>query len=367
MIYLDNAATTKRKPAKVYMALFRDTLFHSSNAGRGAYKLSLNATKTIITAQDEIAELFCIKKPQNIIFTQNATYAINFAILGTLKPEDHVIVTQMEHNSVLRPIHKHRNYSVVNADKDGYVNIGDIKKEIRPDTKLIIISHASNVCGTVQNISAVSALAKSNGIMFMLDAAQSAGIIPIDNQVLDADFIAFPGHKGLMGPLGTGGLYVKSPKRLTPVITGGTGSSSNLLEQPRVMPDMLHSGTVNTPAIAGLTEGVKFVKRHGVKEIGEHESEISYELYQRLMNMNNVTVYGNHSPVGIVAFNIKNKDSNETAEALFDFALRAGFHCAPLAHVALGTQNTGAIRASFGFFNKKSDAIRLADAVYKIQ
>lgn len=366
MIYLDNAATTARKPIGVYRALMWETLFHSSNAGRGTHRESLRATEAIINAQDEIGMLFNIKKPQNIVFTQNATYALNLAILGTLGNGGHAIVTQMDHNSVLRPVYRLGNYTVVNADTDGYVCVKDIERAIRPDTKMIIMSHASNVCGTVQNIGAVSQLAKSNGIMFMIDAAQTAGVVPIDNEILGADFIACAGHKGLMGPLGTGCLYVHSPRKLIPVITGGTGSNSELKEQPRNMPEMLHSGTMNTPAISALAEGVKFVRNHGADEIGAYESELANELRNRLANMSHVKIYGSPPQIGTVAFNIKGMGSDEAAAKLTGFALRAGFHCAPLAHEALKTQKTGAVRASFGYFNKKSDAVKLADAIYKI-
>lgn len=366
MIYLDNAATTKKKPASVLASLLWQSAFHSTNAGRGTHTQSLCAAKTVINAQDEIAELFCIKKPQNIIFTQNATYALNLAILGSLEKTDHVIITQMEHNSVLRPVHRLGNYSIIGADREGYVKINEIEGLIRPDTKMIIASHASNVCGTVQNISAISKIAKRHGLLFLVDAAQSAGAIPIDNSALGADFIACAGHKGLMGPLGTGLLYVNSPRQLKPVITGGTGSESKLRTQPRTMPDMLHPGTLNTPAIAALCQGVKFIKKHGVEEIGEYESSLANELYIRLMNMEKVKVYGSRPITGTVAFNIEGKHSEETAAALAEFALRAGFHCAPTAHEALGTQETGAVRASFGFFNKKSEAIKLADAVFRL-
>lgn len=287
-------------------------------------------------------------------------------MLGTLREGDHVIVTQMEHNSVLRPVYKCGNYTVVKADCDGYVSVKDIENAICPNTKMIIISHASNVCGTVQNIEAVAKLAKSNTIMIMIDAAQTAGILHIDNESLEADFIACSGHKGLMGPLGTGCLYVKSQRMLNPVITGGTGSHSELREQPRIMPEMLHIGTMNAPAIAALAEGVKFVRKHGEDEIGAYESELAQEVRDRLLNMNNIKVYGGRPQIGTIAFNVLGKGSEETTELLSNFALRAGYHCAPLAHKALNTQKTGVVRASFGYFNKKSDALKLADEIYKI-
>lgn len=365
MIYLDNAATSAIKPETVYKTLDRYTRLHSANAGRGTNDESLFSVNAILEAQDTAAELFNISHPQNIAFMQNATYALNAAILGTLSNGEHAVTTVIDHNSVLRPLNRLGNFTAVPADKEGFVSPYEIERAIRHDTKMIIISHASNVCGTVQNIESVSKIAKLHKIKLMIDTAQTAGILKIDNAVLDADFIAFSGHKGLMGPLGTGGLYVKTPKELEPVITGGTGSNSEIPEQPRVMPDMLHSGTMNTPAIAALSEGIKFVMSIGTDEILRHERGLAAALRSELMNMEGVTVYGRQDGIGTVAFNIDGLDSAETCGMLKDFALRAGYHCAPLAHKALGTEKTGAVRASFGIFNTYEHAQLLADAVYR--
>lgn len=366
MIYLDNAATSAVKPEAVYRTLDSFTRNHSANAGRGASKESLFSIRTILKVQDLIAELFNISQPQNIAFTQNATYALNTAILGTLAKGGHAITTVMDHNSVLRPLYRLGNFTAVEADKSGAVSPYDIEKAIRSDTKMIIASHASNVCGTIQNIEAIARIAKNNKIKFMLDAAQTAGILKIDNALLDADFIAFSGHKGLMGPLGTGGLYVRKPEELEPVITGGTGSLSEEIAQPRIMPDMLHSGTFNTPAVAALGEGIKFILAHGTEKILEHERYLADFLKNELLNMKAITVYGSDKHIGTVAFNVNGTDSEDTASRLDGFALRAGYHCAPLAHKALGTEKTGAVRASFGIFNTKSDAQALIDAISKI-
>ena len=365
MIYLDNAATSAIKPETVYETLDRYTRLHSANAGRGINDESLFSVNAILEAQDTAAELFNISRPQNIAFMQNATYALNAVILGTLSDGGHAGTTVMDHNSVLRPLNRLGNFTAVPADKEGFVSPYEIERAIRPDTKMIIISHASNVCGTVQNIESVSKIARLHKIKLMIDAAQTAGILKIDNAVLDADFIAFSGHKGLMGPLGTGGLYVKTPEELEPVITGGTGSSSEIPEQPRVMPDMLHSGTMNTPAIAALSEGIKFVMSIGTDEILRHERGLAVFLRSELMNMEGVTVYGRQDGIGTVAFNIDGLDSAEACGTLKGFALRAGYHCAPLAHKALGTEKTGAVRASFGIFNTHEHAQLLADAIYR--
>lgn len=367
MIYLDNAATSAIKPEIVYETLDKFTRYHSANAGRGMSRESLFSINTILRAQDTAAELFHIAKPQNIAFTQNATYALNLAILGTLSHGGHAVTTVMDHNSVLRPLQRLGNYTAVGADNTGLVSPYEIEKAIRPDTKMIILSHASNVCGTLQQIESVAHIAKLHKVKLMIDTAQTAGIVEIDNAILDADFIAFSGHKGLMGPLGTGGLYVRCPEELEPVITGGTGSNSESLIQPDTMPDMLHSGTVNTPAIAALNEGIRIVLQLGTDTILEHEQALALFVREELMNMKNVTVYGNAEGIGTVAFNVKGKSSNETDELLEDFVVRAGYHCAPLAHKALGTERTGAVRASFGIYNTPEQARAFVEKVNEIQ
>ena len=366
MIYLDNAATTIHKPQQVYETLYEYSTKHGANALRGAYGESLKSSEVIVDAQNIIGALFNIKQVQNIVFTQNATYALNTAILGTLEKDDHAVITQMEHNSVVRPIHSLCSYTVVKADKDGFVSPYDIEKAITPKTKLIAVTHASNVCGTLQDIKSVSKIAHLHKVKLLIDAAQSAGAVEIDIEEINPDFLAFSGHKGLMGPMGTGGLYIKNPQELKAVICGGTGSDSQNVAQPETMPEKFHSGTLNTPALAALTEGVKYIMDTGVKEIGRYENEIAAFLKSELKNMKGVKVYGAKESVANVAFNIEGIDSGETAKLLNDFALRAGYHCAPFAHNALGTQDTGAVRASFGIFNTRDEARALADSVYKI-
>lgn len=367
MMYLDNAATTLRKPASVYASLIKNSVFGSGNAGRGGHKQSVRAAEVIVDAQDAVARLFNISNPQNIIFTQNATYALNTAIFGTLRNGGHVVVTEMEHNSVLRPVYLLGNYTVVRADRNGLVRAEDVEAAIREDTRLIVCTHASNVCGTIQPVNEIGRIAHKRGIPFLADTAQTAGCLDIDAEEMQADMIAFSGHKGLMGPLGTGGLYVKNPDALEPFALGGTGSKSESTSQPDFMPDKFHSGTMNTPAIAALTTGVNFVLRHGAGAIGEYEASLAEIFRDNLMNMKNVTVYGGKESVATVAFNVDGLSSEETFERLKGkAALRAGYHCAPLAHKALGTSKTGVVRASFGFFNTKKDAKRISELVYKI-
>lgn len=362
MLYLDNAATSIKKPFRVYSSMIYNTLFCSANAGRGGHRLSLKNMEKVIETQELIAELLNIREPQNIAFTPNATYALNMAIAGTLADGGHVVVTQMDHNSVLRPVHRLGNYSVAKADKAGYVSAAAVEKEIRPDTKLVVCTHASNVCGTIMNVEEIGRVAKKHGAKFLIDAAQTAGCVNIDAEKMHADFIAFSGHKGLMGPLGTGGLYVRNPSLLKSVISGGTGSNSESLDQPHEMPDMLHSGTLNTPAIAALGAAVRFILKEGVRAIGERERYLALRLDEMLGNTKGIRCYGGKNKTGISAFNIGTLTSAEAEERIGNsVALRSGYHCAPLAHKALGTEDTGIVRVSFGAF----DSLNTVQKVYK--
>ncbi len=367
MLYLDNAATTLRKPASVYAQMMKSMIFAGGNAGRGGHKQSMKAVQTIVDTQDLIAQLMNIPRPENIVFTQNATYALNTAILGTVHDGGHIVVTAMDHNSVLRPAYLLGNLTVVGASKDGCIDVSDVEAAIREDTRLIACTHASNVCGTIQPVYEIGALAKKYNIPFLVDTAQTAGCMDIDIRAMNAELVAFSGHKGLMGPLGTGGLYVENPEKLRPLVTGGTGSNSESVIQPEFMPDKFHSGTMNTPAIAALGAGVKYVIKYGADNIHEYETGLARRFKSELLNMRGVKVYGNDNAVATVAFNIGKIGSEEVFELLRGrAAVRAGYHCAPLAHQAIGTAETGAVRASFGIFNTRRDVDRMAEYVYGI-
>lgn len=366
MIYLDNAATTRRKPYSVYEAVIKSTIMGRGNAGRGVNKLSIGSVKTIIEAQEAVAELFNIKDESNVVFMSNATYALNTAILGVLKKEDNILITQMEHNSVLRPAVLHGNYTIASADSEGYVHPLEIRKRLGKAAKLTVCTHISNVCGTMQPIKEIARAAHNSGSMFMADCSQSAGAARIDMEDIGADMIACAGHKGLMGPMGTGVLCIKNPERIRAVITGGTGSESQSLSQPQSMPDKFHSGTMNIPAIAGLREGVRFILKEGAENIGAYEKSLADSLRERLYNMDKIRIYGKNDS-GITAFNVIGHGSEEIGELLgSDIIVRCGYHCAPLAHKALGTDNGGLVRVSFGYFNKKKDVNEFADCVYKV-
>ncbi len=366
MIYLDNAATTRRKPYSVYSAMLGYALMYGGNAGRGANGLSLGGINTILSAQESAARLFGVADESNVVFTLNATYALNMAILGVLEPHDHVVVTAMDHNSVLRPAALHGNYSVAKADKYGYVSPLAVRKCMKPDTKLVVCTHISNVCGTIQNVSEIAKVAHGYGALFLLDASQSAGGVDVQMKKIGADMLACPGHKGLMGPMGTGILCIKEPERVKAIIVGGTGSESESVSQPDAMPDKFHSGTVNVPALAGLKKGIDFVLKEGASSIGDHEHLLNTVFRNNLKEMGNISIYGRND-TAITAFNVCGLASEETAAALGDkFIVRAGYHCAPLAHKALGTDNGGSVRVSFGYFNTLADVAKITDRVYKI-
>ncbi len=374
MLYLDNAATSKDKPKVFYKAMNKFTREFSVNAGRGGHDFSIKGAEGISETAEELAGLFGIDNPERIAFSYNATMSLNQAIAGILINGGHAVVTEMEHNSVLRPVHSFGNYTFAKADSLGRVSPESIKSAIKSDTRLVVCTHASNVCGSVEPIAEIGKAAHESGALLLVDAAQSAGCKKIDVNKMNIDMLAFSAHKGLLGPMGVGGLYVKEGIELVPLISGGTGSQSKLLEQPADMPGFLQAGTQNTPGIMALGKSVKFIKNVTEEAISAHNTELAYVLIERLMNMNGVTVYGicerkDGDRNGTVLFNIDGMESGEVCEMLndeFKIAVRGGWHCAYYAHCALGSEKSGGIRASFGLFSKKSDAERLADSVYKI-
>ena len=372
MLYLDNAATTLKKPLCVCRAMIYNTLNNSVNAGHGGHFYSIRGMKGIYESAEKIAELINVKNPERIAFTQNATYALNMAIRGAVEKNDHIVTTCMDHNSVLRTAADLGNFTMVGADKTGYVTPENIERAIKPETKLIVMTHISNVSGTVEPVEAVGKIAKKHGILFMVDAAQSVGVKDIDAEKLGADMLAFSAHKGLMGPLGVGVLYVSENVDLKPVITGGTGVDSKNLIQPRTFPDMIHSGTMNTPAIMSCAAAADYLKKRGAENIGERESELAMRFIENIKNMDNIKVYGKTEKKGrsgIVSFNVGNISSTEIAEILNDeykICTRGGWHCAYPAHCAIGSGESGAVRVSFGAFDDGYALDRITEAVYEI-
>ena len=372
MLYLDNAATSYRKPAEVYLAMAKNSIEYSMNAGRGGHRLSIKGEEALLDSAEKLCGLFHINNPSRIAFTMNATYALNMAINGIMQTGGHMITTSMDHNSVLRPAHAHGDYTVIQADETGLVHAEDIEAAIRPDTRLIAMTHVSNVCGTIRPVRTVGMIARKHGVLFLLDAAQSAGCIDIDVNDMHVDMLAFSGHKGLMGPLGTGGLYVHENVPLSPVIRGGTGSRSESLVQPDDMPDMLQSGTMNTPAVLSLASAVGYIQRQTPYAIGERERCLAADFISNIENMDGVKLYGLKNGAGrngTVAFNINGMESQEIADLLserYNIAVRGGWHCAYKAHETIGSADSGAVRASFGAFNHKRDVLKITDAVWNI-
>jgi len=361
MIYFDNAATTFPKPKEVYDAIMEAMKEYGANPGRSGHKLALKMSREIYKTRELLAQLFNVSNPMNIIFTGNCTDSLNIAIKGLLKEGDHVITTSMEHNSVLRPLHalkkKGVDVTIVQADNMGRINPEDIRRSIKDNTKLIATTHVSNLTGTILPVEEIGKIAKDNGIYYLVDAAQSAGVYDIDVEKMNIDFLAFPGHKSLLGPQGTGGLYIREGIDVEEMKQGGTGSASHLLDQPHICPDRYESGTLNGPGIVGLGAGVNYILREGIERIRKHEIKLTKHFMEEVLKIDKVKVYGpldiaEHGPV--VAINILGADSSEVSYVLdekYNIATRPGLHCAPLAHKTIGTLEEGVVRFSFGPFN----------------
>lgn len=375
MIYLDNAATTYPKPAPVTQAVYDFMRKKAANPGRSGHKLSMAAAEEVYLCRSAIAEFFNAPGPECVAFTQNATQAINMALKGELiyKKGGHVVTSDLEHNAVMRPLHKlvsaGISYSTARVDlKNDDATLVAFESQITSKTVMIACTHASNVCGRILPIKRLGALCHEHGLKFIVDASQSAGVVPIDMKECNIDYLCLPGHKSLYGPMGTGVLVTSCGELLETIMEGGTGSNSVSLEQPDFMPDRLESGTLNAPGIAGLRMGVLFVAKRGVNVIYKKEMKDSLTLYDMLSDIKGVTLYTPRPEEGyvpLISFNIDGMTSSEAA-ALLDrqgFALRGGMHCAPSAHARFDTLSLGMVRASFGAFNTKKDAIMLAEAV----
>ena len=374
-MYLDNAATSFPKPETVYESVLYAMRDVGASPGRGGYRRSLEAARIMFQAREAVARLFSISDSSRIIFTHNATGALNLALQGTLVAGDHVITTSMEHNSMLRPLYALRNkgveLSIINADSNGVVSVEDLRRALQVNTRMIAVSHVSNVCGTIQPIKQISELCREAGVLFLVDAAQSAGCLPIDVENLSIDLLAVPGHKGLLGPSGTGLLYVAPQVRLKPIIQGGTGSHSSAEEQPLVMPDGFEAGTHNIPGIAGLKAGIEFVLERGHLAVYQHEQILLNLAEEALKKIPGVTIYGPKDPAercSVLSFTASGVDSALLAAELdqgFDVSVRAGLHCAPLAHRTIGTLPGGTTRLSPGWFTTSEDIALFSNAVVK--
>lgn len=375
MIYLDNGATSYPKPKGMIAAMEECMLKYCGNPGRSGHFMSMKTGEEVYHARRKIAELFNIEQAERLIFTKNTTEALNLAIYGSLREGDHVITTSMEHNSVLRPLKalekKGITQSVIRADRSGRIKASDIEKTIRPNTKMIAVTAASNVTGTKMPIAEIGELAKKRGILFLTDGAQGAGCTEIDVKKMHIDMLALPGHKGLLGPLGTGVLYAGQDVSLSPLIAGGTGTESKSRLQPREFPEGFEAGTLNAPGIIALGFSADFVGKIGVDTIEEYEQSLIAYFDEEVGNMDFVTRYGPscEEKTGISLFNIHGMAAEEVTSRLnseYGIAVRGGYHCAGLAHKTIGTWDSGAVRLSIGPFNTLREMEKTVNAIWKI-
>ncbi|NOV02761.1 aminotransferase class V-fold PLP-dependent enzyme [Paenibacillus planticolens] len=378
VMYFDQAASSWPKPPAVMDAMMACMQDYAANPGRGSHQMAVKASRVLFETRKNLARLFGIKNPNDLSFALNTTHALNQAIKGFVKPGDHVICTNIEHNSVRRPLEYLKStigveLTYIKNDLAGNVQIDELKKALRPNTSLVVVNHSSNLLGTIMPVAEIGEICRAHGAKLLVDAAQSAGILPIHVDDMNIDMLAFPGHKGLLGPQGTGGLYIHPGIDLEPLLHGGTGSQSEAIQQPTVRPDRYEAGTQNTVGIAGLNEGVKFVLAETIEKIHAKEWRQTQRLMEGLLGIEGVTILGpalGQNKTGIVSFNIDDADSSEVAFILdqsFQIAVRSGYHCSPLAHESAGTLAKGAVRASIGYFTTDEEVDALIYAVKEIQ
>ena len=372
MIYMDNAATTMQKPQQVIDAVSA-AMCSMGNAGRGANEASLGAARTIYDAREKLACFFHAENPKQIAFTMNSTESLNIALKGVLNPGDHVITTMLEHNSVLRPLYelqeKGTELTILKSNPQGTLDYEDFEKAIKENTKAIVCTHGSNLTGNLVDVKRVGEIAKKHGFLFIVDASQTAGVFPIDVQEMGIDILCFTGHKGLLGPQGTGGIYVREGLTVRPLLCGGSGVQTYNKKHPSEMPTALEAGTLNGHGIAGLDAAVEYLMETGIDTIREREQDLMWRFYEGVKDIPGVKVYGDFSTrerCAIVTLNIGDYDSSEVSDELlmtYGISTRAGGHCAPLMHEALGTVEQGAVRFSFSHYNTDEELNTAIQAV----
>ncbi|EEG72221.1 aminotransferase class V-fold PLP-dependent enzyme [[Clostridium] hylemonae] len=360
MIYMDNAATTMQKPKEVLDAVL-NAMSSMGNAGRGANEASLSASRIIYDTREKLCTLFHAEDPRQIVFTANSTESLNVALKGLLNPGDHVVTTMLEHNSVLRPLYELEEQgtelTIVKSSSLGTVEPEDIEAAVRPDTKLIVITNGSNLTGNYIDLMPIGDIARKHNVLFVVDASQTAGVFPIDVQEMKIDVLCFTGHKGLLGPQGTGGMYVREGLAVRPLKSGGSGVRTFSRTHPAEMPTALEAGTLNGHGIAGLNAALAYLEKEGIDNIRRREQELMRKFYDGVKDIPDVKVYGDYSAkerCAIVALNIGDYDSSEVSDELlttYGISTRPGGHCAPLMHEALGTVEQGAVRFSFSHYN----------------
>lgn len=378
IIYFDNAATSWPKPPETIAAMQNYLQNIGGSPGRSGHHLSIEAARIVFDTREKLAQLFNVSDPLRIVFTRNATEALNISIFGFLKTGDHVITSGMEHNSVMRPLRAMEKrgvgITVVPCAIDGLIDPGDIVKAIKKNTKAIFITNASNVTGTVMPVSDIGRIAREHNLVLCVDAAQTAGCYPIDVAQMNIDLLAFTGHKALLGPSGTGGLYIREglEKSIEPICVGGTGSRSEVEEQPDFMPDRFEAGTPNTVGIAGLRAGVDFVLSKGIAQIKSKEEKLVKMFIDGVSDLSGIILYGQKSVerrTPVVSFNVDGIDPAAIALELdeqFGIMSRSGLHCAPSAHKTIGTYSAGTVRFSFSYFNTEEQVISAIEALKEI-
>lgn len=364
MIYFDNAATSLRKPPQVAEAIVK-ALAVMGNAGRGINEASLDAARGVFQVREQLTEFFHGVSPDRIAFTLNSTESLNIAIKGCFQPGDHIVTTVLEHNSVLRPLYEIQKQGIevtfLACDQKGMVYPQDFEKAVKSNTRGIICTHGSNLTGNVLDINRIGEIAKSHGLLFLVDASQTAGVFPIDVQKMAIDILCFTGHKGMLGPQGTGGIYVRPGIEVRPLKTGGSGVLTYQKEHPAQMPASLEAGTLNGHGIAGLGGALEYLMQTGIDGIRKKENQLMRQFYDGVKEIPGVQIYGDFSAAErcpIVALNIGEYDSSEVGDELYmnyGIAVRSGAHCAPLMHRALGTEKQGAVRFSFSHFNTEEE------------
>jgi len=378
IIYFDNAATSWPKPPEVNKAIQKYLKKIGANPGRSGHRLSVKAARVIYDTREILAQLFNITDPLQIVMTKNATEGLNIAVSGLLKSGDHVITSSMEHNSVMRPLraklHRGVELTVIPCDRKGLIDPAHVNGAVKKNTRAIFITHASNVTGTIMPVADIGRIARECNLVFCVDAAQTAGSYPIDVVKMNIDLLAFTGHKSLFGPSGTGGIYIREglENKIEPLCVGGTGSRSEVEEQPDFMPDRYEAGTPNTVGIAGLQAGVDFVLSKGVSEIKNKEDSLVKMFMDGVRDVPGIMIYGKTNAqerTPVVSFNIEGMDPAAVALELddrFNIMARSGIHCAPSAHKTIGTYPQGTVRFSFSYFNTQEQIAKAIDAIRKI-
>lgn len=375
MIYLDSAATSYHKPDGVARAV-AEAISHMGNPGRGAHEASLDASRVVYGTREKMAELFGAEEASQIVFTANSTESLNIAIQGLADPGDHVITTVMEHNSVLRPLYlcQQRGVSltILPFSAAGTVTPEAIEAVIRSNTRMIVCTHGSNLTGDLNDLEAIGRVCKKHHLLFVVDASQTAGVFPIQMDSMNIDVLCFTGHKSLMGPQGTGGMCVRKGVRIRPLLVGGSGIDSYSKIHPQVMPTALEAGTLNAHGIAGLSAALDFIKKVTPDVIRQREEELTRRFVSQIKSIPGVKLYGNYEQfprAPILSLNILDYDSGEIADVLaqdYGIMTRAGAHCAPLMHEALGTEEQGAVRFSFSYFNTEEEIDQAANAIREL-